>query len=77
GKVRALVAGQTPELPVESAFTIGVPADWFGLVASDPSRAVNEQMRIRRQFQEAFGRGLVARGFERSDTGPKYLLFEN
>jgi hypothetical protein len=36
-----------------------------------------EQTRIKKEFQTAFAENLVCRGFERSETAPKYLLFEN
>lgn len=55
---------------------IEIPNDWNALVAADPEKAIEEQNRIKRDFQNAFDEGLIAKGFERSETSPKYLLFE-
>jgi predicted GNAT superfamily acetyltransferase len=56
---------------------ITIPPDWYGLVKSDPQMAVTEQVRIKYEFEDAFSNGLVARGFERDATAPKYLLYED
>ena len=55
--------------------TITVPPNWYPLVSKDPHSALAEQLRIRLEFESAFNRSLVCRGFERSPE-PKYLLFE-
>lgn len=49
--------------------------DWKGLLRNDPAKARDEQLRIRSEFQEAFAKGLVCKGFERDDERPAYLLF--
>lgn len=54
---------------------IEIPNDWNELVKSNPKKAVEEQNRLKKEFQTAFAEGLIARGFERSETNPKYLLF--
>jgi hypothetical protein len=46
-------------------------------VKRDPLKAFDEQLRIRKEFQSAFVDGLICRGFERSETEPKFLLFED
>jgi predicted GNAT superfamily acetyltransferase len=56
---------------------IVIPAEWSKLVKENPSRAKDEQVRVRDEFQRAFARGLVAAAFERSPTEPRYLLFES
>jgi predicted GNAT superfamily acetyltransferase len=76
-KVRQFAAGQdyVECRPVVREITI--PPDWYGLVKSDQQTAVTEQVRIKYEFEDAFSNGLVARGFERDATAPKYLLYED
>jgi len=59
------------------AVKIGIPAAWTKLVRDDPRAAKQEQLRVRREFQQAFADGLVAIGFERSTEQPSYLLYES
>jgi predicted GNAT superfamily acetyltransferase len=76
-KVKTLAAGQhycETEIPVAS---ISIPADWYGLVKWNSLKAFEEQLRIRREFETAFADRLICRGFERSDTEPKFMLFED
>lgn len=75
-KVAALAAGEEPLVAglAPQAEIVTVP-DWLELVGRDPGAARAEQLRIRREFQTAFARGLVARGFRRDDVRPAYLLF--
>ncbi len=56
---------------------IVIPADWTGLVRNEPAMARSEQLRVRSEFQRAFADGLVAAGFARSTTEPRYLLYES
>jgi predicted GNAT superfamily acetyltransferase len=76
-KVKALAAGEnyTERRPVVRSVT--VPTDWYGLVASNAESALSEQIRIREEFHSGFAAGLVCRGFERSETEPKYLLYKD
>jgi len=37
--------------------------------------AKQEQSRVRTEFVQAFGAGLVCSGFERERTRPRYLLY--
>ena len=75
-KVVALARGEKYEEPAPLARTIEIPPDWNRLVVEDTPRAIREQERIKREFQESLAEGLVARGFERSATNPKYLLYK-
>lgn len=74
-KVKKLEKGEKAETS-EIVQKIEIPADWNQLVRSNPRKAVEEQKRIKEEFQAAFANGLVAGGFERSETNPKYLLFQ-
>lgn len=64
-------------VPGTPAVEIVIPAEWTNLVKADPATAKMEQLRVRREFQNAFADGLAAAGFERSPTNPRYLLFES
>ena len=76
-KVTAFADGNKNSENRSPCTSITIPVDWYGLVARDAKAALNEQMRIRGEFHAAFARGLVCRGFERSESTPKYLLFED
>lgn len=75
-KVAKLEKGEKFEETSEIVQKIEIPNDWNELVKSNPSRAVEEQNRIKAEFQTAFANELIAGGFERSETSPKYLLFQ-
>jgi predicted GNAT superfamily acetyltransferase len=74
-KVLALAAGKKFSIDSEPAAEVVIMNDWAALVARDPAAALAEQERIRADFQTAFARGLVARGFRRDDEQPAYLLY--
>jgi predicted GNAT superfamily acetyltransferase len=74
-KVQTLAAGEKYSEFRIPARMISVVADWSALVKSDPVDAVNEQLRIRKEFQDAFADGLVACGFDRETSS--YLLFKD
>lgn len=80
-RVSALAeAGAQPDklaITGSPALEIVIPADWTGLMRDDPARARGEQLRVRSEFQKAFAGGLVAAGFARSTTEPRYLLFDS
>ena len=80
-RVNALaMAGAQPDklaIAGSPALEIVIPADWISLVRNDPALARAEQLRVRGEFQKAFSDGLVAAGFARSMTEPRYLLFES
>ncbi|MGH9949617.1 MAG: GNAT family N-acetyltransferase [Pyrinomonadaceae bacterium] len=61
-----------PERPVAD---ISVTPDWATLVAADANAAIEEQQRLKREFEQAFESGLVGRAFRRDDSEPKYLLY--
>lgn len=75
-KVVALSKGEEYVETGEIAQKIEIPRDWNELVVSDTAKAIAEQERIKREFQKAFAEGLIAKGFERSETNPKYLLYK-
>lgn len=76
-KVNTLAAGGRHTESSEPAARIRIPADWYGLVASDPREAVREQERIREEFQKALGDGLHCRGFARDTADPSYLFYKD
>lgn len=74
-KTIALSKGEKHVEPGEAARAIEIPPDWNTLVVADTKKAILEQSRIKHEFQTAFSEGLIVRGFERSATNPKYLLY--
>lgn len=78
-KVEALASGNKVGEQREPAAVIFIMIDWLDLVEHDPAKALEQQERIRREFQEAFARGLVGREFVRSwdDVPPMYLLYDD
>lgn len=75
-KVESLVKGEKFTETQEPETVIEIMPDWLGLVAADPVAALAEQLRIRREFQLAFAKGLIVRGFFRSEEKPAYLLYK-
>jgi predicted GNAT superfamily acetyltransferase len=75
-KVVALAKGEKFTETGKVARTIEIMNDWNNLVAANPAEAIAEQARIKEEFQKAFAGGLICKGFERSGTNPRYLLFE-
>jgi predicted GNAT superfamily acetyltransferase len=76
-KVVALSSGERFIEGREPSATIQIMNDWLGLVGSDPSAAIAEQNRIRGEFEAAFGKGMVGRGFRRDDERPAFLLYRD
>lgn len=74
-KVIVLSKGEKFSGNSEPVSTIEIPNDWNDLVKTNPKKAVAEQTRIKREFENAFAEKLIAKRFERSETNPKYLLF--
>lgn len=74
-KTVALSKGEKYAEPGEVARAISIPPDWNTLVVEDTKKAILEQERVKHEFQSAFAEGLIVRGFERSETNPKYLLY--
>lgn len=75
-KVVAFSKGEKYVEPGEPVRTVEIPPNWNELVVGDTPRAIAEQARIKHEFQTAFAEGLIVRGFERSETSPKYLLYK-
>ncbi len=76
-KVKQLAKGEDFVETMEFAETIEIPTDWNSLIKSNVREAINEQTRIKKEFQAAFDKNLICRGFERSETKPRYLLSQN
>ena len=75
-RVEALAAGL--EYPQGSpAGVIEIPGDFPTILKSDPEKARSEQLRVRAEFKEALGAGLVCRGFERDAHRPRYLFYRD
>ncbi len=75
-KTVALSKGEKFEEKGEIVRKIEIPTNWNKLVVENTPAAIAEQERIKHEFQTAFAEGLIAKGFERSDTNPKYLLYK-
>lgn len=76
-KVRALAAGEKFEESAKPTASIQIMNDWTGLVASDVEKAKAEQLRIREEFNTAFGFGMICRGFFRDSEQPAFLLYKD
>lgn len=74
-RVVQLSEGRTPDPDPAPLATIEIPPNWSALVRHDAITAQREQLRVRREFAEAFAAGLVCASFERDDTHPRYLLY--
>ena len=57
--------------------TIEIPNDWNNLLKTDIELAKSEQIRVKKEFENAFAENLICRSFVRDDQNPKYLLFNN
>jgi predicted GNAT superfamily acetyltransferase len=75
-KVERLANGEDFVDANKAVKAIEIPVDWNSLVKENPEKAVAEQTRVREEFQSAFADRLTGRGFERSETNPKFLLYE-
>ena len=76
-RVIALGEGREPEPLGIPAKTIEIPPDWYSLIGNDPEAARREQLRVRREFEEAFREGLICAAFERDAERPRYLLYSS
>ena len=74
-KVATLASGEKYTEQSKVARTIEIPNDWNGLVKSNPREAIEVQTRIKNEFQAALAEGLICKGFERSETNPRFLLY--
>jgi len=75
-KVARLAQGESLTSNTEPSVRIVIPGNWSELVKTDAQKALNEQLRIRGEFQTAFADGLIGRGFVRDGAAPHFLLFE-
>lgn len=75
-KVKALSLGVEFRGSTDAGLSISISNDWAATLKTDPQRAKDEQTRVRQEFEAAFEKGYVCRGFERSETNPKYLLYK-
>ena len=76
-KVNALAAGEKYIETGEPTAAIEIMSDWLSMVKSNPAEALEEQKRIRSEFEAAFGDGLIGRGFRRDAERPAFLLYQN
>ena len=76
-RVTALARRESATIAASPAVEITIPVEWTRLVRENPAMAKAEQLRVRKEFQEAFASGLVAASFERSSERPRYLLYES
>jgi len=77
-RVAALALGNdAPPIAAEPKAIIEIPNDWSALVKSNAEAAQREQLRVRREFTEAFAAGLICAGFTRAieTNAPRYLLY--
>jgi predicted GNAT superfamily acetyltransferase len=75
-RVNQLANGSAVQFEGKQVGSVSIPSQWNALVKSDPKRALEEQTRVREEFEKAFAQGLVCAGFERGEEQSKYLLFE-
>jgi predicted GNAT superfamily acetyltransferase len=76
-RVANIANGSEATVTAKPARAISIPPDWPTLLKATPQVAKQEQLRVRREFQEAFGSGLICAGFERLVDPPRYLLYES
>lgn len=74
-KVEKLAKGEKFEETGEVKQMIEIPNDWNELVKANPQQAIDEQNRVKKEFQAAFAKGWICRSFERDQQNPKYLLY--
>jgi predicted GNAT superfamily acetyltransferase len=74
-RVASLARGEQLTRDAQPEATVEIPPDWSALVSADPTRAREELLRVRREFQQALAAGLVCSGFERDATRPRYLFY--
>ncbi len=75
-RVKDLAKGSAATITVKPSITIEIPAEWNRLSKENPGQAKGEQLRVRREFQNAFEAGVVCAGFESSSEQPRYLLYD-
>lgn len=73
-RVEAFAAGKDYSLGAAER-RIEIPADFAGLLKSNPEGAKQEQLRVREEFLELLGSGFVCRAFDRNGGRPEYLFY--
>jgi predicted GNAT superfamily acetyltransferase len=76
-RVKVCERGETPEISSEIVGFIEIPMNWSELVKNEPEKASAEQLRVRREFQNAFAENLICAKFERGEKSSKYLLYKS
>lgn len=76
-KVVALSKGEKFIEKHRTVREIEISNDWNSLLNSNIGKAIDEQSRIKGEFQKAFAENLICRGFERDEQKPKYLFYKN
>ena len=74
-RVKALADGRKFDVEEEPSASIKIPAEWNELVENDPEAAVDELLRIRTEFETAFGAKMLCRRFDRESNA--YLLYND
>ena len=75
-KVVKLSGGEKFFETVEPVKQIEISNDWNALVKTNPQKAIDEQTRIKKEFQSAFAENLFAGGFEKSGDKSEILAFQ-
>lgn len=76
-KVKALAKGEKFTEKREAVRKIEIPNDWNALLNSNAEKAIDEQTRVKEEFQKAFAENLICTRFERDRRKPGYLLCKN
>lgn len=76
-KVTALAAGERYVEGRPPSAEIEIVNDWSTLVKADPAAALELQLRVRGEFEEALDEGMTAKGFRRDEQHPAYLLYKD
>jgi predicted GNAT superfamily acetyltransferase len=75
-RVKALAAGVEYPLGAPDR-VVEIPANFSELLKSDPEAGKHEQLRVREEFLNALGEGLVCRAFQRDAERPRYLFYQD
>ena len=63
--------------PGEPERAIEIPADFSGLLKSDPEAAKREVLRVRQEFVQTLSENFVCRAFDRDSSRPRYLFYRD
>ncbi|MFV0388587.1 MAG: GNAT family N-acetyltransferase [Pyrinomonadaceae bacterium] len=74
-RVEKLSRGEASPIVGEPALEIKTINNWNEIVKSDPIGANQIQEKIREEFEDAFSKNLVCKGFVRDAENPRYLLY--